>query len=148
MMTPTTAVAASRIFFCPICQRRNQLLQIIIAGLGGFIGSASRFWLSTATYRILGQDFPYGTLLVNVVGSFLIGFLMALFEHRFTISPNLRIFLTIGILGGFTTFSSFSYETVSLLREGSYVAGTANILYSVLNCLGATWVGGIVGRLV
>jgi CrcB protein len=124
------------------------LLQVIIAGLGGFIGSASRFWISSVTYRILGQDFPYGTLLVNVVGAFLIGFLMAVFEERFLVSPNLRIFLTIGVLGGFTTFSTFSYETVSLLREGSYLTGTANILYSLLNCLGATWFGGVIGKLL
>jgi fluoride exporter len=135
-------------FFARLFKRRNDLLQIIIAGLGGFIGSASRFWLSSATYRVLGQDFPYGTLLVNVIGSFFIGFLMAIFEQRFTISPNLRIFLTIGILGGFTTFSTFSYETVYLLREGSYLTGTANIFYSLLNCLGATWFGGLVGKLV
>ncbi len=124
------------------------MLQVIIAGLGGFIGSASRFWISSVTYRILGQDFPYGTLLVNVVGAFLIGFLMAVFEERFLVSPNLRIFLTIGVLGGFTTFSTFSYETVSLLREGSYLTGTANILYSLLNCLGATWFGGVIGKLL
>jgi crcB protein len=124
------------------------VLQIIIAGLGGFIGSAARFWLSTVAYKFLGQDFPYGTLLVNIVGSFFMGFLMAFFEERFTISPDLRIFLTIGILGGFTTFSAFSYETVSLLREGSYLTGTANVLYHLLNCLGATWFGGIVGKLV
>jgi CrcB protein len=124
------------------------LLQLIIAGLGGFIGSAARFWISSITYRIIGQDFPYGTLLVNIVGAFLIGFLMTVFEDRFTVSPNLRIFLTIGILGGFTTFSTFSYETVSLFREGSYFAGTANILYSVLSCLGATWLGGVIGKLL
>ena len=94
------------------------MLQIMVAGLGGFIGSAARFWISSLTYRYLGQDFPYGTLLVNVVGSFLIGFLMAFFEDRFTISPDLRIFLTIGILGGFTTFSSFGNETMSLWRDG------------------------------
>jgi CrcB protein len=73
---------------------------------------------------------------------------MALFEDRFMINPDLRIFLTIGILGGFTTFSTFSYETVSLLREGSYLTGTANVLYHLLYCLGATWFGGIVGKLL
>ena len=122
--------------------------QLIIAGLGGFIGSAARLWLSSATYRILGQDFPYGTLFVNVIGCFLIGFLMAIFQERFLVHPNLRIFLTIGILGGFTTFSTFSYETVSLLREGSYLAGASNVLYSVFLCLVATWFGSIVGKLL
>ena len=124
------------------------MLQIIIAGFGGFIGSAARFWISTLTYKLLGQDFPYGTLLVNIVGCFLIGFLMVFFEDRFTISPDLRIFLTVGILGGFTTFSTFSYETVSLLREGSYLTGTANVFYHLFFCLAATWFGGIVGKLL
>ncbi|MCI0415566.1 fluoride efflux transporter CrcB [bacterium] len=122
--------------------------KLIIAGIGGFIGSACRYWLSLATYRVLGQDFPYGTLVVNVMGSLLIGFLMALFEERFVISANFRIFLTIGILGGFTTFSTFSYETVELLREGSYQTGMINILSTVFICLGATWLGSVIGKLI
>lgn len=121
--------------------------QLIIAGIGGFIGSACRYWISLVSYRALGQDFPYGTLIVNVIGSLFIGFLMTLFEERFVISANLRIFLTIGILGGFTTFSTFSYETVALLREGSYLTGTINILSTVFICLAATWFGSILGKL-
>ena len=124
------------------------LVQLLLAGVGGFIGSGFRFWMSTATYRVLGQDFPYGTLVVNVVGSFLIGFLMTIFEERFVISPNLRVFLTVGILGGFTTFSSFSYETVALLREGSYWIGSANVLASVFTCLAVTWAGLAAGKLL
>ena len=134
-------------FFQQTEQRRANLRQLIIAGLGGFLGSACRFWISSMTYQILGQDFPYGTLFVNVIGFFFIGFLMTVFEERFLVSPDLRIFLTIGILGGFTTFSTFSFETVSLLREGSYLAGTANIVFSILNCLGATWFGSAIGKL-
>ena len=122
--------------------------KILVAGLGGFVGSAARFWIATETYRILGQDFPYGTLVVNVIGCFLIGFLMMFFEERFVVNPDLRIFLIVGILGGFTTFSSFSYETLSLIREGSYAAGTTNILCSLLSCLGATWLGGLTGKLL
>ena len=122
--------------------------KIVMAGLGGFIGSAARYWMSNLTYRFLGQDFPYGTLFVNLLGCLLIGFLMTFFEERFLVNPNLRIFLTIGILGGFTTFSTFSYETVALLKEGSYLIGAGNILLSVFSCLGATWTGSIAGRLV
>ena len=99
-------------------------------------------------YRILGQDFPYGTLIVNVIGCFLIGFLMVFFEGRFVVHPELRVFLTIGIIGGFTTFSTFSYETISLLREGSYLTATANVFYSLFSCLAATWLGGVVGNLL
>ena len=120
----------------------------MIAGLGGFLGSALRFWLSTFTYRVLGQGFPYGTLCVNVIGCFVIGFLMATFENRLIVNPNVRIFLTVGILGGFTTFSTFSYETISLLKEGSYFIGAANVICSLLICLVATWIGGIAGKLL
>jgi fluoride exporter len=124
------------------------LQKLILAGLGGFIGSACRYWFSLVAYRFFGQDFPYGTLIVNVIGSLLIGLLMALFEERFVISPNLRIFLTIGILGGFTTFSTFSYETVELLREGSYLTSIINILSTLFICLTATWFGSIIGKLI
>ena len=122
--------------------------KILFAGLGGFIGSAGRYWMSNLAYRVLGQDFPYGTLFVNVLGCLLIGFLMTFFEQRLLVNPNFRIFLTIGILGGFTTFSTFSYETVALLREGSYWIAILNILSSVLTCLGATWLGSVAGKLV
>lgn len=121
--------------------------KIVFAGLGGFVGSSLRYWMSMSLYRILGQDFPYGTLVVNVLGCLLIGLLMSLFEERFVFSPNLRIFLTIGILGGFTTFSSFSYETISLLREGSYYLGSVNVLLNVILCLAGTTIGGVVGKL-
>jgi CrcB protein len=120
----------------------------MIVGIGGFIGSAGRNWISLMSYRVLGQDFPYGTLIVNLVGSFLIGLLMTLFEERHVIHVDLRIFLTVGILGGFTTFSSFSYETIALLREGTYTLGIINILLSVFICFAATWFGTIVGKLV
>src|SRR5205085_780409 len=99
-------------------------LKTLLAGFGGFIGSMLRYTIPTFAYRILGQDFPYGTLAVNIIGCFFIGFLMAVFEERFVVNPDMRIFLTIGILGGFTTFSSFSFETIALLREGSYLTGT------------------------
>lgn len=86
--------------------------------------------------------------MVNVVGSFVIGVLMTAFEERFTAAPGLRVFLTIGILGGFTTFASFSYETMALVREGDLLAGGANLAATVVTCLGTTWVGMIIGRYV
>ena len=120
--------------------------EVLVCG-GGGIGATFRYWLQGAVYRFMGTEFPYGTLLVNVLGCFAIGLLMAVFEERFAVNPGLRLFLTIGILGGFTTYSSFSYETVSMLREGSYLAGTANVVYTTLNCLGAAWIGGVIGKL-
>jgi CrcB protein len=122
--------------------------ETVVAFLGGGVGTVFRYWLSGSVYRFLSPTFPYGTLVVNVTGCFLIGVLMALFEERFAVQPLLRIFLTIGILGGFTTFSTFSYETIALLREGSLLAGLGNIISSVTGCLMATWIGSLVGKLV
>jgi CrcB protein len=124
------------------------LQQLIIAGIGGFIGTVFRYWISLFSYRVLGQDFPYGTLIVNIGGSLLIGFLMSLFEEKLIVSANLRIFLTIGILGGFTTFSTFSYETVVLLRESSFFVAAINILTTVFVCLAATWLGALTAKLI
>ena len=116
--------------------------------VGGGIGAAGRYWLQGFVYRYLSSGFPYGTFVVNVLGSFAIGFLMSVFEERFVVIPALRIFLTIGILGGFTTFSSFSFETIALLRDGSYELGFLNVLLSVVTCLVATWVGMAIGKLL
>ncbi|MEO8168044.1 MAG: fluoride efflux transporter CrcB [bacterium] len=116
--------------------------------LGGGIGAAGRYLLQGIVYRYASSGFPYGTFAVNLLGSFAIGFLMSVFDERFVVTPALRIFLTIGILGGFTTFSSFSFETVALLREGSYGLGVFNVGLSVVTCLVATWVGLITGKLL
>ncbi len=124
------------------------MLKIFMAGLGGFFGSMLRYALSTFVYRLLGTDFPYGTLVVNILGSFLIGFFMGLVENGLVISPNLRVFIAIGFLGGFTTFSSFSYETIELFKEGAWFSGWANVVYTVLNCLGSAWLGGVLSRLI
>jgi len=121
--------------------------ETVVAFLGGGVGTVFRYWLSGSVYRFVASTFPFGTLLVNGLGCLLIGFLMSLFEERFVVEPLLRVFLTIGVLGGFTTFSTFSYETVSLLREGSILIAMANILASVCVCLFATWIGTVVGRL-
>jgi CrcB protein len=122
-------------------------MNLILVFVGGGIGATARYGLQGMVYRVTGADFPYGTLVVNVFGSFLIGFLMASFEERFLVNPSLRVFLTIGILGGFTTFSSFSFETMALLRDGSYGLGLLNIASSVVVCLGATWLGIVMSKL-
>jgi len=120
----------------------------LIVFVGGGIGAALRYWMTGGAYRVLGVAFPYGTLLVNVLGSVLIGFCMAFFDERFVVQPALRLFLTIGVLGGFTTFSTFSYETIALLQEGSWSLGILNILGSVFTCLAGCWIGGVLGRIV
>ncbi len=119
----------------------------VLVFLGGGIGATARYGLQGLIYRFARSTFPYGTLAVNVSGCFIIGFLMVALEERFLINPSIRMFLTIGILGGFTTFTSFSYETVALLRDGELFMGLMNVLASVLLCLAGTGVGVILGKL-
>jgi fluoride exporter len=114
--------------------------------LGGGAGSALRYWMQGLVHDRLGSGFPYGTLAVNILGSFLIGFLMISLEERFLSNPSLRLLLTIGLLGGFTTFSSFSFETMALARDGEFLRAFANVALSVLCCLSATWLGMRVGK--
>lgn len=115
---------------------------------GGGIGAIARYWLSGFVYQKIGSDFPSGTLLVNILGCLLIGIMMSVLEERFVVYPSLRIFLTMGILGGFTTFSSFSFETVALLRDGELFYATANVVLSVVTCLGSTWLGFSLGKIL
>ena len=108
-----------------------------MAGLGGFFGAALRYLISEMTSKSLGS-FPLGTLIVNIVGSFLMGFLMEGSADLWNISAETRIFLTTGILGGLTTFSTFSYETVSFLSEGKLLMGglnaALNLFLALLAC--------------
>jgi fluoride exporter len=126
----------------------TERMNIFLVFVGGGLGAAARYLLQGAVYRFTGAGFPYGTIVVNVLGCFVIGLLMSSMEERFLAAPPLRIFLTIGVLGGFTTFSSFSYETMALLREGDLLAGGLNIFASMVICLGATWLGLGLGRYV
>jgi CrcB protein len=118
----------------------------LLIGLGGAIGSISRYVLSRMVYHSAGESFPYGTLAVNIIGCFLIGLLMALMQERLVTTPSYRYLLVIGLLGGFTTFSSFSYETLELMRMGSIAASLFNIFYNIVGCLGATWCGYMIGK--
>lgn len=123
-------------------------MNVLLVFLGGGIGATARYGLQGAVYRLTGAGFPYGTLAVNVLGSFVIGFLMTFFEERFIVNPAMRVFLTIGILGGFTTFSSFSYETMVMFRDGGYGPGIINVVSSVAVCLAATWLGLVSGKMI
>jgi CrcB protein len=123
------------------------LLKYILIGTGGFLGSILRYWTSLHVYKILGEKFPYGTFAVNVIGCLLIGFIAEISENRFLISPELRIFLMIGFLGGYTTFSTFGYETFVLMQDKDYVTAFANIFFSVIVCLASVWVGTLIAKL-
>ncbi len=111
-----------------------------IAGFGA-LGCVTRYYLSGWVYDLFGRSFPYGTFAVNILGAFIIGLIME-FGLRSTLLPaNLRIGLTIGFLGGLTTFSTFSYETFKLLESGELFVATTNVLVSVSVCLTFTWLG-------
>jgi len=103
--------------------------------LFGALGCLTRHLVSGWAYTLLGRGFPYGTLVVNVLGSFLLGLVMEGSLRSTLLSPEVRIGITTGFMGGFTTFSTFSYETVRLLEEGSYMQAGANVLLNVTVCL-------------
>ena len=120
--------------------------QITMIAAGGAVGAVMRFWVSNSLYALLGRGFPYGTLAVNVLGSLIMGALYVLFLERMTVSPELRAALLIGFLGAFTTFSTFSIETLNLIEQSDYLKAGLNIVISVIACLLAVWLGVIVGR--
>jgi len=118
---------------------------LAIAG-GGAVGAVLRFIASTQVYRLFGRNFPYGTLAVNVLGSFLMGLLFILIVERGLLSAEWRSAIIVGFLGAFTTFSTFSIETLNLLESGELSRALLNIMFSVALCLVATWIGLIIGR--
>ena len=118
----------------------------LFIGLGGFLGSIARFGLASLIQNKTESLFPYGTMVVNIVGCFMIGLLMTLFQERIVVSQNIRLFLIIGILGGFTTFSSFSYDTLALMKSGNFLGAGLNSGLSLFGCLIATWFGFYIGE--
>jgi len=121
------------------------LARVLMVGLGGFVGASLRYLVGGLVHRWAPPTFPYGTFLVNVSGCFLIGVLATLAEER-ALGPMARLFWMVGVLGGFTTFSTFGYETVALIREGSLTAGWLNVIGQVTVGLAAVWAGTVLGR--
>ncbi len=122
-------------------------MQILITiALGGAIGSVLRFAMSQKINQLLGQSFPYGIFTVNVLGCLLIGFFSALLLERLALPPIWRMGIMVGFLGGFTTFSSFSLDALSLFERGAHVAAITYVLSSVVFCLLATLLGLFLGR--
>lgn len=121
-------------------------MRYLLILFGGGIGSLARYVAGLAIMTRFGTRFPLGTLVVNVTGSFLIGLLMTLLTERFQPHPNWRLVLVVGFLGGYTTFSSFEWETFSAIREGGFWVGLANVAGSVLFGYAAVWLGALVGR--
>ena len=122
------------------------MVQIIAIAAGGAVGALLRYWTSVSVHSLLGQEFPYGTLTVNVVGSLMMGFLYILLVERMILSAEWRAVLLIGLLGAFTTFSTFSLETLNLFEQGEQFRAVMNIFLSVGLCLGAAWLGMLAGR--
>lgn len=118
---------------------------LVVAG-GGALGSVLRFLAGTAVTRWAGPTFPYGTLVVNIIGSLLIGLVYVLLVERLPMGPLWRAGLMTGLLGGFTTFSAFSLETVALLEEHAYGKATLYVAASVILCLAATGLGILMAR--
>lgn len=123
------------------------MLTYLWIGLGGALGSMARYGASRYFALLLGETFPVGTLVVNVSGSLLIGLLAALSgpDGRVNINPDTRQFMLVGLCGGYTTFSSFSLQTLALVREGDIFEAGVNIVLSVLLCLIAVWLGAALG---
>ena len=120
-------------------------MNYIWIAVGSALGGVLRYWCSGVAARLIGETFPWGTLIVNVVGSFVIGLVFALTgpDGRLLVSSTARQFIMVGLCGGFTTFSSFSLQTLNLIRDGELLLAGANIAGSVLLCMLAVWLGHI-----
>ena len=122
------------------------MINIISIAIGGAVGSLCRHGMSNGIYILLGKGFPYGTLAVNILGSIIMGSVYVLMVERAVISEELRAGITIGLLGAFTTFSTFSIETLNLIESGEIVKAGLNVFLSVVLCISACWIGLIVTR--
>ena len=119
---------------------------LVLIAIGGAFGAVLRYGASISVYSLLGRGFPYGTLFVNVSGSLLMGMLSVILLDRFDPGPEWRAAVLVGVLGSFTTFSTFSIETLNLLEQGDLMRALANIILSVTVCLAAVWFGVLIGR--
>ena len=120
----------------------------LLIGLGGALGSVARHWCNSLATMMLGPTFPWGTLIVNVLGSVVIGFAAATMHEggRFPAGDDARTFLMVGLCGGYTTFSAFSLQTLALIQGGQWLPAAGNIGLSVVLCLIAVWLGYTFGR--
>jgi fluoride exporter len=126
------------------------MLAYVWVALGGALGTTARYWLSGVVARSVGETFPWGTMVINISGSFVIGFFGALTgpDGRWFVGSNARQFVMIGICGGYTTFSSFSLQTLNLANDGEWFRAGGNIGLSVALCLIAVWVGVALASLI
>jgi CrcB protein len=123
-------------------------MRLVLVALGGAIGSTLRYLLDGEVYRWLPATFPYGTFVVNVVGCGIFGLFIGVGEQQLVVGSSARTFLLIGVIGGFTTFSSFAFETVQLLRDGEWWLGAVNTIGQVVTGFTALWAGFALGRIL
>ncbi|HTS10841.1 MAG TPA: fluoride efflux transporter CrcB [Candidatus Limnocylindrales bacterium] len=124
------------------------MTKYLCVALGGAVGSVLRFWVGGYVGSRLGTRFPYGTFVINVTASFLIGFVMTLLAERAHWSPSWRYLIPIGFLGGYSTFSSFEYESFRVFQDGEFLIASMNIVFSVAVGFFSVWLGVITGRSV
>jgi CrcB protein len=124
------------------------VLKYLMVGVGGFLGSVLRFWLGTFIGGRLGARFPYGTFVINVTGSFLVGMVLTVLATKAHWSPNWQYLIPIGFIGGYTTFSAFEYETLRLFQDGQLLTAILNIALSVVVGFVGVWIGAIAGRVI
>jgi len=123
-------------------------MKLLWLTLGGALGALMRYVFSGFVYKFMGVSFPYGTLAVNLIGCFIMGFSISLAETRFIISPNIRMFLMIGFLGAFTTFSTFMLETDNFLRDGEMMRTFMNVFLSIMLGFVCLRIGSFAGKLL
>jgi len=122
------------------------LIKYWMVGIGGFIGAIARFALGSYIGNRMGSRFPYGTFVINISGSFLIGLILTMLAQRFDLSPNWRYLIPIGFIGAYTTFSTFEYETLRTVQDGQILMAFANVSLSVIVGFAAVWLGVVAGR--
>jgi CrcB protein len=122
------------------------MTQTLAIAVGGALGALGRYWVSNGIHALLGRGFPYGTLVVNLLGSLAMGWLYVLLVERLNVTPEVRGAIMVGFLGAFTTFSTFSLETLALLEQGDHWKAGLNIVLSVAACIAAAWAGIVLGR--
>ena len=124
------------------------MIKYWMVGIGGFIGAIARFALGSYIGNRMGSRFPYGTFVINISGSFLIGLILTMLAQRFDLSPNWRYLIPIGFIGAYTTFSTFEYETLRTVQDGQILMAFANVSLSVIVGFAAVWLGVVAGRVL
>lgn len=123
------------------------MIRYLMVAIGGGLGSVLRFWVGGFVSGKMGTRFPYGTFLINCTASFLIGFIITVLAEKTHWSPNLRFLIPIGFIGGYSTFSTFEYETFRVIQDGEFMIAALNVVLSVIVGFIAVWLGVIAGRL-